>query len=162
MGMSINCPKAVWSPLFSLPSRVIWGCSERTGAATGQTWTLLCLFCLLKSLSLLPHPCSWYLFLCTERPLDPVWRSPGGSCCPRRCWACLPAEHGEALAVVPARGPDGSQGHPPPEGRHPPLPGLPRGQGHAVALQQGRVTVSTRGSCRAPCCAAEVNSPHSE
>lgn len=75
MGRSINCPKAVWSPLFSLPSWVIWGCSERTGAGTQETWTLLCLFCLLKSLRLLPHPHSWYLFYAQTD----LWIPPGGA-----------------------------------------------------------------------------------
>lgn len=168
MVRSVSCPKAVWSPLFSLPSQVIWGCSERTGAGTQETWTLLCLLCLLKSLSLLPHPYSWYLFLCTEWPLDPVRMSPGGKflSIPAR-WAWLPAEHGEALAVVPARGSDGSQGHPSPEGRHPPLPGtaglgvgLAQGQGHAVGLKQSGVTVRTCGSCSASlfCCWGQQSS----
>lgn len=147
MGRSVSCPKAVWSSLSSLPSQVIWGCSERTVAGTQETWTLLCLLCLLKSLSLLPHPLFLVSFFMHEvtsgsRLDEPRWEV---LCVPAR-WARLPAEHGETLAVVPAGGSDGSQGHSSPEGCHPPLPGaaglglgLPQGQGHALALktQQG-------------------------
>lgn len=95
MGRSVSCLKAVWSPLFSLPSQVIWGCSERTVAGTQETRTLLCLLCLLKSLSLLPHPYSWYLLACPKRPLDAVWMSPGGKLC-----ASQHAERGYLQSMV--------------------------------------------------------------
>lgn len=160
MGRSVSHLKSGWSPVFPLASQVIWGCSESTGAGTLQTWTLLCLFCLLKSDSVTPS-----LFLVSFF----MHRVTSGCHLDGARWeaAVLPAEHGEALAVVPARGSDGSQGHPSPEGRHAPRPGAAgwgqgQGQGHSMALQHSRVTISTRGRAALPPCAAELSSLRSK
>lgn len=48
----------------------------------------------------------------------------------------LPAEHGDAFAVIPARGPDGSERDSSPERRHAPLPRRPGLQRGRLRLQQ--------------------------